>query len=70
MATRPAKDLQRLSPSQVLKVSIQEDGRYTVNEIYLSKGEPLSRSSVAAVFEDTMLIGSVFDGRFLLCNLP
>ena len=64
-----SKDPQELSPSQVLKVTVQEPGSYTVDEIYLNKGEPLSGSSVAAVYKDTMLIGSVFDTRFLLCKL-
>ena len=64
-----SKDPQVLSPSQVLKVAVQEPDAYTVDEIYLNKGEPLSGSSVAAVFGDTMLIGSVFDTRLLLCKL-
>jgi len=64
-----SKDPQELSPSQVLKVTVQEPNSYTSDEIYLNKGEPLSGSSVAAVFGDTMLIGSVFDPRILLCKL-
>ena len=64
-----SKDPQELSPSQVLKVTVQEPKSYTSDEIYLNKGEPLSGSSVAAVFGDTMLIGSVFDPRILLCKL-
>jgi arylesterase/paraoxonase len=64
-----AKDPQKLSPSQVLKVSIQGDGSYVTDEIYLDRGETLSGSSVAAVFKDRLLIGSVLDERFLLCTL-
>ena len=64
-----SKDSEKLSPSQVLKVTVQKPGSYTVDEIYLNSGEPLSGSSVAAVFGDTMLIGSVFDARVLLCRL-
>ena len=64
-----SKDPQELSPSQVLNVTVQKPGLYTVDEIYLNKGEPLSGSSAAAVFGNTMLIGSVFDTRLLLCNL-
>jgi len=64
-----SKNPEELSPSQVLKVTVQKHGSYTVDEIYLNKGEPLSGSSVAAVYKDTMLIGSVFDNRFLLCKL-
>ena len=64
-----SKDPEELSPSQVLKVTVQKPGLYTVDEIYLNSGEPLSGSSVAAVFGDTMLIGSVFDTRLLLCKM-
>ena len=64
-----SKDPNVLSPSQVLKVVPQRNEEYTVEEIYLSNGNPLSGSSVAAVFKNTMLIGSVFDKQFLLCNL-
>ena len=64
-----SKDPEELSPSQVLKVTVQKPGLYTVAEIYLNSGEPLSGSSVAAVFGDTMLIGSVFDTRLLLCKM-
>ncbi|MDY6854786.1 MAG: SMP-30/gluconolactonase/LRE family protein [Thermodesulfobacteriota bacterium] len=63
-----AKDPQKLAPSQVLKVVIEYPYRYKVEEIYLSKGDILSGSSVAAVFEDKLLIGSVFDERFLVCS--
>ena len=64
-----SKDPEVLSPSQVIKITVQEPGSYTVDEIYLSDGKPLSGSSVAAVYKDTMLIGSVFDTSFLLCKL-
>jgi len=64
-----SKNPKILSPSQVIKVVIQESGKYTVEEIYLNNGKPLSGSSVAAVFENQMLIGSVFDDHFLLCKM-
>ena len=64
-----SKGPEKLSPSQVLKVTVQKPDSYTVDEIYLNSGEPLSGSSVAAVYKDTMLIGSVFDARVLLCKL-
>jgi arylesterase/paraoxonase len=64
-----SKDPQKLSPSQVLRVDIQETGSATVDEIFLDKGDALSGSSVAAVFKDRLLIGSVLDNRFLLCNV-
>jgi arylesterase/paraoxonase len=64
-----SKDPGVLSPSQVIKVEKKTPDQYDVKEIYLNNGQPMSGSSVAAVFEDTLLIGSVFDERFLLCNL-
>jgi arylesterase/paraoxonase len=64
-----SKDPKVLSPSQVIKVEKGSPGQYEIKEIYMSDGTPLSGSSVAAVFEDTLLIGSVFDERFLVCRL-
>jgi arylesterase/paraoxonase len=65
-----SKDPEKKSPSQVLKVMIRDDQTYQMEEIYLNDGNPLSGSSVAAVFGDKMLVGSVFDPRFLLCQRP
>jgi arylesterase/paraoxonase len=64
-----SKDPDALSPSQVITVAQKSPGQYDVKEIYLDNGRPLSGSSVAAVFKDKLLIGSVFDERFLLCRL-
>lgn len=58
-----------LSPSQVIQVEKRTSGSYEVKEIYLNNGQLMSGSSVAAVFKDTLLIGSVFDERFLMCSL-
>ena len=64
-----SKDPDALSPSQVIKVETKASSQYEIKKIYLNNGQPLSGSSVAAVFEDRLLIGSVFDERFLLCRL-
>jgi arylesterase/paraoxonase len=64
-----SKNPSMLSPSQVIKVTKRPSGQFDVEDIYLSHGHPLSGSSVAAVFENMLLIGSVFDERFLLCDL-
>ncbi len=64
-----SKDPDALSPSQVIKLEQKSPGRYEVKEIYLNDGQPLSGSSVGAVYKDKLLIGSVFDERFLLCRL-
>ena len=64
-----SKNPEVLSPSQVINVKVNASGQYDVREIYLNDGRPLSGSSVAAVFGDKLLIGSVFDERFLMCLL-
>jgi len=65
-----SKNPQILSPSQVLRVTMEKAGQYKVDEVYLDGGEALNGSSVGAVFRDILLIGSVFDGRFLVCQFP
>ncbi len=56
-----------LSPSQVLRVSPKNN--FSVEEIYLSRGEELSASSVAAVRGNRLLIGTVFDPQILDCRM-
>ena len=63
-----AQDPSKLSPSQVLHLIPQADGGYDINEIYLNRGEEISASSVAAVYKNRMLIGAVFDPKFLDCK--
>ena len=67
---RYAGDPDRLSPSQVLRLTPEADGTFSVEEMYLNDGSALSGSSVAAVFQNIMLVGSVFDGKFLCCTVP
>lgn len=66
---KPA-DPREWSPSQVLRVELGADGRSVVDEVYLGDGAALSGSSVGAVFGRKLLIGSVFDPRFLVCERP
>lgn len=65
-----AKDPANLSPSQVLRLTSDENGRMQAAEIYLNAGEEISGSSVCAVIGKRMLIGSVFEEKFLDCRLP
>ena len=64
-----SKDPGKLSPSQVIRIRWQSFGNYEVDEVYLSTGRPMSGSSVAAVYNGKMLIGSVFDPIFLICAI-
>ena len=63
-----AKSPANLSPSQVLRVSLRPGSPPAIKEIYLNRGDPLSGSSVAAVWRDQMLIGAVFEPLFLRCR--
>jgi arylesterase/paraoxonase len=63
-----AGDHWKVSPSQVLHLTPREDGGYDVEEVYLDTGEELSASSVAAVRGNRLLIGAVFDSKFLDCR--
>jgi len=63
-----AQDPAKLSPSQVLHLIPGADGGYDVKEVYLNRGEEISASSVAAVYGNRMLVGAVFEAKFLDCQ--
>jgi arylesterase / paraoxonase len=65
-----SKDPSAFSPSQVIRITMEKNGNKRIDEVYLSSGKPLSGSSAAAVYGKTLLIGSVFDARFLVCQMP
>jgi arylesterase / paraoxonase len=64
-----AADPAKFSPSQVIKLSKDKDGKYQLEEIFLNDGSSYSGSTVAAVYKDKILIGSVFEKNFLVCTL-
>jgi arylesterase/paraoxonase len=63
-----SKDAGKLSPSQVLRIKLKNDGQHQIDEVYLNRGETLSGSSVCAVYKNRLLIGSVFEEKFLDCR--
>jgi arylesterase / paraoxonase len=63
-----ADDPKKLSPSAVLKVTPAGD-ETKVEEIYVNMGEELSGSSVAIHHANRLIIGPVFDPKFLNCTL-
>ena len=65
-----AKNPAKRSPSQVIRMAPDTEGRLQTTEIYLNDGTELSGSSVCAVLGKRMLIGSVFEEKFLDCRLP
>lgn len=58
------------APSQVVKVSRGENGKWKVEEVYMNDGRQISAASIAAVYENKMIIGAVFDDHFILCTFP
>ena len=63
-----AQDPAKLSPSQILHLSPKADDGFDIKEVYLNLGEEVSASSVAAVYKNRMLVGAVFDPKFLDCK--
>lgn len=63
-----AQDPAKISPSQILHLNPRPGGGYDTKEVYLNMGEEISASSVAAVYKNRMLIGAVFDPKFLDCK--
>jgi arylesterase/paraoxonase len=57
------------SPSQVLHLTPRTGGGYDLEEVYLDTGDEISASSVAAVRGNRMLIGAIFDSKFLDCRM-
>ncbi len=62
------QDHAKLSPSQILHLKPKAGGGYDIKEVYLNMGEEISASSVAAVYKNRMLVGAVFDPKFLDCK--
>jgi len=63
-----AQDPATLSPSQILHLTPKAGGEYATKEVYLNLGQEISASSVGAVYKNRMLIGAVFDPKFLDCK--
>ena len=55
-----------ITPSEIIKIQYFKKGDYKVETIYLEKGEEMSGSTVAAPFENLILMGNVMDKHFLI----
>ena len=60
------KDAQALSPSQVIRINVASKPMQ-YETVYLNDGKDLSGASVAAKWQDKLLIGSVFEPHILRC---
>jgi arylesterase/paraoxonase len=62
------KDSEALSPSQVIRINVKTEPM-TYETVYLNDGDALSGASGAAQWQNTLLIGSVFESHFLRCRM-
>jgi len=62
-----AKQADNLSSSQVIRIDVSQD-QMTYESLYLNLGEELSGSSVAAMLDEELLVGAVFEPHFLRCG--
>lgn len=65
-----AGDPKKLSPSQVLRITAPSADKGEARQVYLNIGEEISGSSVAAVHNGRMMVGSVFEPKYLNCTAP
>lgn len=64
-----AANANKFSPSQIIKLSPEGPTGYRMEEIFLNDGTEYSGSTVAAVYGNKMLVGSVFEKTMLICTL-
>ncbi len=55
-----------LSPSQVFRLTPEG----ALQSVYRDNGEELSASSIAVRLDGIMLVGALYDDKFLICDLP
>ncbi len=61
-----AKDEKALSPSEIIKIKLLDNGKFEQTTVYLNDGSEISASSVGAVYKDKLLIGPVFQGHIVV----
>ena len=64
-----ASDPSKHAPSQVLRLIKGGAGQFVVNEVLLDAGDLISGASVAVSIGNRVLIGAVFEKKFLDCSL-
>jgi arylesterase/paraoxonase len=58
------------SPSRIMRLSPDGQGGYTVADVYVNLGQEISGASTAAALGKRLLIGDIFETKFLDCNWP
>jgi arylesterase/paraoxonase len=63
-------DASKLSPSQIIRVTPKASEGGDVRQVYLNLGGEISAASVAAYHKGRMIVGSVFERKYLNCAMP
>ncbi len=58
------------APTQILHIEDPASAAPKVTEVYLNEGEQFSAGSVAAVYKNKMILGSITEKKLLVCTLP
>ncbi len=61
-----SKNQAKLSPSEIIKIVYSGKGKAKSYSIYQNNGQPISGSSVATVYKNRLLVGSVYEDKLLL----
>jgi arylesterase/paraoxonase len=59
-----------LAPSQILRFDPAATGAARLTQVYLNMGEAISGAAVGAVYNQSLLMGSITDRKLLRCRLP
>ena len=59
-----------LAPTQILRFDPAGKGEQRLKQLYLNMGDAISGGAVAAVYNQSLLIGSITDPKLLRCRLP
>ena len=54
------------APSEIIKITYRDKGDYDVETVYMNDGSEMSVSTVAAIYNDLLLVGNVCDAHFLV----
>lgn len=61
-----AKGNREFSPSEIIKINYRKKGDFAVQSIYVDDGKQMSASTVAAIYDNLMVLGNVMDNHFLV----
>lgn len=66
LVPRLLNDIDAIAPSAVIRMAPNGE----VTTVYRNEGQEQSAATVAARMQDKLLIGALYDEKFLLCDLP